>query len=91
MEKRITARVKGLVQGVGFRMFIVREASSRNLSGWTRNLPDGSVEIEAQGPSGLVDELVSMAHVGPSRSHVTSVTVRETPVEPDAKGFRFLY
>ncbi len=91
MEKRVNAKVKGMVQGVGFRMFVVREASSRNLSGWTCNLPDGSVEIEAQGPSGMVDELVGMARVGPSRSRVTSVSVRELPVQPDSQGFHVCY
>ncbi|NTU67903.1 MAG: acylphosphatase [Chlorobiaceae bacterium] len=90
MEKRINARVKGLVQGVGFRMFIVREASLRNLSGWTRNLPDGTVEMEAQGPPGMVGELVKMARVGPSRSKVTSVTVREIAVGQESGGFRIL-
>ena len=91
MEKRVNAKVRGLVQGVGFRMFVVREASARRLSGWTRNLPDGSVEIEAQGPSGMVDELVGMARIGPSRSQVTAVTVREMPVQPESQGFHAMY
>jgi acylphosphatase len=91
MQKRVHVKVQGLVQGVSFRMFVVREAASRNISGWTRNHPDGSVEIEAQGGAGMVDELIRMAKIGPSRSHITSVTVRETPLEPTDEGFRIIY
>ncbi|NTU91480.1 MAG: acylphosphatase [Chlorobiaceae bacterium] len=91
MEKRVNVRVRGLVQGVGFRMFVVREANARSLSGWTRNLPDGSVELEAQGTSGLVDELIRQVNIGPSKSRVTSVSVRETTIEKTNENFRILY
>ncbi|NTW73245.1 MAG: acylphosphatase [Chlorobiaceae bacterium] len=91
MEKRVNARVGGLVQSVGFRMFVVREASAKNLSGWTRNLPDGTVEIEAQGAPELVDELLGKVHQGPSRARVTAVTVREADLETTEEGFRILY
>jgi len=91
MEKRVNVRVRGLVQGVGFRMFVVREANARSLSGWTRNLPDGSVELEAQGTSGLVDELIRQVNIGPSKSRVTSVSVRETTIEKTNESFRILY
>lgn len=80
-EKRVHIIVRGLVQGVGFRMFVHREASARNLAGWTRNLPDGTVEIEAQGNAGMVDELVKQSRIGPSRSQVNSIAVRE--IAPD--------
>jgi acylphosphatase len=89
-EKRLHIIVSGLVQGVGFRMFVMREASARNLSGWTRNLPDGTVEIEAQGNSGLVDELIRQTQIGPSRSRVTSIKIREIAFNADEKGFRLL-
>jgi len=79
-----------MVQGVGFRMFIVREATDLNLSGWTRNRPDGSVVIEAQGEPSLVEELVRKANIGPSKSRVTRVIVRETPTVDVAKGFHIL-
>ena len=91
MEKRVNVKIQGLVQGVGFRMFIVREAAARNLSGWTRNMPDGSVKIEAQGHPGKVDELVNQAKKGPSKSMVTSITIRETPPAEGIGGFRILY
>jgi acylphosphatase len=89
MEKRVHLIIRGLVQGVGFRMFIERAARERSLSGWTRNLHDGTVEVEAQGAPGLVEELVAQSRIGPSRSRVTSVTVREKTVEPSGGG-RFI-
>ncbi|MGC8773947.1 MAG: acylphosphatase [Chlorobaculum sp.] len=89
-EKRIHIIVSGLVQGVGFRMFVLREASARSLSGWTRNLPDGTVEVEAQGNSGLVDELIRQIRIGPSRSSVTSIKVKEIEVDTSGREFRIL-
>ncbi|MCG8377818.1 MAG: acylphosphatase [Chlorobiales bacterium] len=81
MEKRVLVTVKGLVQGVGFRMFIERSASRLGLKGWVRNLPGGSVEIDAQGPAGLVNELLDEVKTGPPASKVSSVTVAEQ--QPD--------
>lgn len=90
MDKRVHLIVRGQVQSVGFRMFVLREATSRGLSGWTRNLPDGTVEIEAQGSPELVDELVRKAKTGPSRSRVTSIALREMAIETPGAGFRIL-
>ena len=89
-EKRVHIIVSGLVQGVGFRMFVLREASARSLSGWTRNLPDGTVEVEAQGDSGRVDELIRQIRIGPSRSSVTSIKVKEIEVDTSCREFRIL-
>ena len=47
---RMTARVHGLVQGVGFRWFVRRAAGMHGLRGHAVNLPDGSVEVVAEGP-----------------------------------------
>ena len=55
--KRINLIVYGLVHGVGFRVFIARTAKELNICGWVRNLPDGSVEIEAQGTEEMLEEL----------------------------------
>jgi acylphosphatase len=89
-EKRVNIIVSGLVQGVGFRMFVHREASTRDLSGWTRNLPDGTVEVEAQGSAKLLDELIRQTRIGPSRSSVTALKVKEIAIDVSQSGFRVL-
>jgi acylphosphatase len=90
MEKRVNVIVRGHVQSVGFRMFVYHEATMRGLSGWTRNLPDGTVEIEAQGNSGLVEELLKRVGTGPSRARVKTMSVREAEIEPAEKKFHLL-
>jgi acylphosphatase len=73
--------VSGLVQGVGFRYYIYRQANSLGLNGQVRNLPSGQVEIIAAGEKGLIDELVKAARVGPSYASVSKVSLEE--FEPD--------
>ncbi len=48
----------GRVQGVGFRYYSVNKAHQLGLTGWVRNLSDGSVEMEVQGPEEKIDELI---------------------------------
>ncbi len=70
---RIRLRVHGRVQGVGFRYFVEREALRAGLCGWVRNLPDGSVEVEADGERTLLAEFAAAVRRGPSLSRVTGV------------------
>ena len=90
MEKRVLVTVKGLVQGVGFRMFVERSTSRLGLKGWVRNLPGGSVEIDVQGPAGLVDELLGEVRIGPPASKVSSVIVTEKQPDFSRTGFTIL-
>jgi acylphosphatase len=71
MRRRVI--VRGRVQGVGFRWFVREHARTLRLSGWVRNLPDGMVELEVEGPPDRVREL--MAHVveGPDGAVVAGV------------------
>jgi len=71
--RRVRARVTGKVQGVGFRWFVTREARSLQLAGWVRNLPDGSVQLEAEGPLDRLDDLLLALRRGPVGSRVESV------------------
>ncbi|HYC45772.1 MAG TPA: acylphosphatase [Burkholderiales bacterium] len=68
-------RIRGRVQGVGFRFFVQREARERALSGWVRNRRDGSVEAVIQGPVEAVDALVEAVRRGPPSARVTDVQV----------------
>lgn len=65
--------VSGRVQGVGYRFFVIDEANKRALNGWVRNLPDGRVEAEVEGPEAAVKEFVGQLKVGPRLAHVTDI------------------
>jgi acylphosphatase len=81
-EKRLyRIHVRGYVQGVGFRWNAAREARQRGITGLVRNLPDGSVYIEAEGPEEQLNEFVEWCRKGPDFSSVESVeTEKLTPV-----------
>ena len=87
--KAIHAMVSGVVQGVGFRFFVEREARARGLDGWVRNRRDGTVEAVIAGEDAAVDEMVTKLHSGPHGADVTTVRAGPYPgsVEP---GFRTL-
>lgn len=70
-------RILGIVQGVGFRYSLAREALRLGLGGWVRNRRDGSVEAVMSGPAPAVEALVAWARHGPPSSRVTAVTVTE--------------
>ena len=79
-RKRVHLRIRGIVQGVGYRASCVHEAHSLDLDGWVRNCEDGSVELEAEGPQADVEELVAWCRRGPRGSRVTQLD--ETWSEP---------
>lgn len=55
--KRYKAVITGNVQGVGLRVFVVDNASKLGITGWVRNMADGTVEMEAQGNPDKLDQL----------------------------------
>ena len=72
-RQRLEATVRGTVQGVGFRWFIVRAATQLGLTGWTANQPDRSVRVVAEGPSSALDSLESRLRDGPAGAYVERV------------------
>ena len=80
--------VSGHVQGVGFRAHTKRVAESFGLTGWVRNLPDGSVEILTEGPEGHVEEFIKWCRVGPYGAIVDDVTVEKTHAKGELIGFQ---
>lgn len=72
--------IEGRVQGVGFRYFVVRQARSMGLVGWVRNLPDGTVEAIAAGPTSALSELEDALRQGPLMSRVDRVAVVDAPI-----------
>jgi acylphosphatase len=89
----LTARrylISGAVQGVGFRYFAERVAREIGVTGWTRNLDDGRVEVHANGSRRQLDDLESRLRQGPPRADVRSVEVTETAVL-ELRGFHIRY
>ncbi len=88
-QNRVRAHVlaQGRVQGVGFRAFLQSQAIRRGLSGWVRNLPDGRVETEVEGPQVLVDEFLETVKRGPSLANVQDIQVEW--IHPNAQGSSF--
>ena len=71
--KRIHAVVHGRVQGVFFRETTRQQADTLGLSGWVRNLADGTVETEFQGEEDIVACMLDWLGQGPSLSKVSRV------------------
>lgn len=69
--------IQGVVQGVGYRHFMTREAARLGVTGWVRNRSDGSVEALANGDPQAVEALVAWAHRGPRGAEVSAVQVTE--------------
>lgn len=77
--RRIRAVVRGRVQGVGYRATTAHEARRLGLAGWVENQADGSVALEAEGPTAAVAALLAWCARGPAQARVTAVDVEELP------------
>ncbi|MDB5733435.1 MAG: acylphosphatase [Alphaproteobacteria bacterium] len=82
----LRVHVHGIVQGIGFRDFLIMSAQRQKLDGWVRNRADGSVEALVSGPTKAVEMFVSHATKGPEGAKVSAVDLHNS--EPPAeKGF----
>jgi acylphosphatase len=66
-------RVFGRVQGVGFRWFVMEAASVEGITGWVQNVPDGTVEIVAEGEAESMERFERQVRRGPARARVDEV------------------
>jgi acylphosphatase len=71
--RRLWAIVRGRVQGVGYRMFVLVHARPLGLTGYVRNLPNGEVEVVAEGEEGALQTLLNHLHRGPLGAIVREV------------------
>jgi acylphosphatase len=85
--RRLDVVVRGHVQGVGYRFFVLRLASGLGLDGWVANEVDGSVRVRAEGPSDALDELLGGLRVGPPGARVDDVAVRWRDATQDMGAF----
>lgn len=91
MTVRARVRVTGRVQGVCYRQSTVEMAGPLGLSGWVRNLPDGSVEALFEGDKAKVGEAIAWCRQGPPRAAVDDVTVEWLGGPPECVGFATRY
>jgi acylphosphatase len=89
--RRIYARVSGRVQGVGFRYFCESQARALALSGWVKNLPEGDVELEAQGALDALEEFIRKVRRGPAGAAVSDAAVRDIPLENGEAGYEIRF
>jgi acylphosphatase len=75
MEVRAEIIVNGLVQGVGYRYFVVREAQKLGLKGFTQNLYTGEVLTVVEGAKAIVEEMIKKLKVGPIHAAVKTCKV----------------
>jgi acylphosphatase len=80
--RHVLIRVRGRVQGVGFRRDAHARASMLGINAVARNLDDGSVLIEATGPNDAIESFIAWAHVGPPAASVDSVAVEDVSDDP---------
>lgn len=79
-RRQFEALVHGRVQGVNFRHYTRAKARSLGLRGYVRNLPDGRVQVVAQGEERALRALLAWLHRGPSLAAVSHVDVSwQTP------------
>ncbi|MFX0048733.1 MAG: acylphosphatase [Candidatus Hermodarchaeota archaeon] len=89
--KRIIIRVFGTVQGVFFRYTTRKIARNLGLTGIVKNLPDGSVYIEAEGEDDELIELLKFAKKGPKSANVESIEYEYKEVKHKYKGFDYSF
>ena len=91
-EKKVRYRfiVKGLVQGVGYRYFVLKNAHILNINGYAKNLFDGSVEVVAEGNKDAVEQLHKLLEKGPSRASVSYCLYTELEFNGEFNDF-FIY
>lgn len=88
---RIEALIGGVVQGVGFRYFVMKNAQRLNLAGYVKNLPSGKVQTVAEGPEWAVEELVKKLRMGPSSASVSELNVERRDPKGNFQSFNVEY
>ncbi len=88
---RVAGRAEGRVQGVGFRFFVQSSAKPLSITGWVKNMSDGSVTMELQGEPQKVDFLIAKIQRGNDWIKVTNFTRSDLPVVEGENKFAIRY
>ncbi|MEV7660535.1 acylphosphatase [Paenarthrobacter sp. NPDC089316] len=87
---RLTARITGVVQGVGFRYWTARKVDELGLAGTVRNRHDGSVELVVEGSAADIDSIVAWLRSTNAPGRVENVDVEVSEATGDFDGFRIV-
>ena len=88
---RKAGRAEGRVQGVGFRFFVQSNAKAMGITGWVKNMSDGSVTMELQGEPQIVDRLIAKIQRGNDWIKVTNFELSDLPVVAGENKFAIRY
>jgi acylphosphatase len=88
---RVHVLAGGRVQGVAYRYYAEKVATRLGVSGWVRNLPDGRVEVLAEGEEGPIGEFLARLEEGPRLARVESFEVERANATGEFTGFRIAF
>ncbi len=83
----VRIKVKGFVQGVGYRHFCYKKALQYKVNGYVLNLQNGDVELEIEGEKNLIHDFIRELKIGPFNAKVNSLKAEELPFENKYDGF----
>ncbi|MEZ0290814.1 MAG: acylphosphatase [Sulfolobales archaeon] len=89
--RRVVIRVRGIVQRVGFRYWIYKNASRLNVVGYVKNESDGSVLIVAEGPKSVLEKIIELAREGPPEAIVEDMSVSWEDYKGEFKEFSIAF
>lgn len=89
MQKSLNITIYGKVQNVGFRYYTNKNARTLGIKGFVKNMPDGSVYVEAEGDADIMNTFLEFCKNGPLWSRVDKINVQEAP-EKNFGNFRII-
>jgi len=90
-KQRAEILVTGLVQGVGFRYFVIRNAQQLGVKGYVKNMYDGTVLIIAEAEKALIEELFKKVKIGPRAASVKNAKIEWAEYKDEFKTFEIEY
>lgn len=89
--KRAEILVNGLVQGVGFRYFVVRRAEELGLKGYTKNLFSGEVYTVVEGEHAMIEDFYNKVKIGPAHANVKNASIKWSESKNEFTRFEVRY
>lgn len=92
MRKEAHLKIYGIVQGVFYRDFTQEQAAKLSLTGWVRNMADGTVEAVVQGEEESIKKLINWCYEGPSSAKVNDIKVEwKNAIDEELDSFGIRY